>query len=194
MIARRTFIKGASMAANHGNDPREFHVGQGSRPASAELAVENRAAQAQGAGQCRRLVTCTPYDPGTLFPLPPNPRAAPTNATVEDYRLLQKSGSGQRRGRHLCSPRNYATDNRVTLYAISQLGPNARAGVARRHPGDCGRRAQGIFTPVAFPRGSAFSLADPGSARARHARNGRAAVKNASPISAGTCSSTWTAR
>src|SRR5207247_6583820 len=29
------------------------------------------------------------YDPAR-FPMPPNPRAAPTNATVEDYRLLQK--------------------------------------------------------------------------------------------------------
>src|SRR5215475_2946715 len=66
------------------------------------------------------------YDPAR-FPMPPNPRTAPTNATVEDYRLLQKRIGTTRVV--IVQPRNYATDNRVTLYAISQLGPNAR-GVA----------------------------------------------------------------
>src|SRR5260370_39736618 len=66
-----------------------------------------------------------PYDPAR-FPMPPNPRAAPTNATVEDYRLLQKRIGTTRVV--IVQPRNYATDNRVTLYAISQLGPNARGG------------------------------------------------------------------
>ncbi|MEA3024471.1 MAG: hypothetical protein QOK01_3323, partial [Alphaproteobacteria bacterium] len=56
------------------------------------------------------------YDPGR-FAMPPNPRAAPSNATAEHYRLLQKRIGTTRVV--IVQPRNYATDNRVTLYAIS---------------------------------------------------------------------------
>src|SRR4030095_12417121 len=62
-----------------------------------------------------------------LFPMPPSPRRPPSNAAVAEYRLLQKRIGTTRVV--IVQPRNYATDNRVTLYAISQLGPNAR-GVA----------------------------------------------------------------
>src|ERR1700712_3606392 len=51
------------------------------------------------------------YDPGR-FPMPPNPRPAPVNATAAEYRLLQKRiGTGRV---VIVQPRNYATDNRVT--------------------------------------------------------------------------------
>jgi hypothetical protein len=124
------------------------------------------------------------YDPAR-FPMPPNPRAAPTNATVEDYRLLQKRIGTTRVV--IVQPRNYATDNRVTLYAISQLGPNARGVADRRLRTPSSRH----FTPVASA-GSASASRTRARAPSRPKWSSR--CQNASPISAGTCSSTWTAR
>ncbi len=69
------------------------------------------------------------YDP--RFPEPPNARPSPTSATVADYRLLQKKNGTTRVV--VVQPRAYATDNRVTLDALSQLGANAR-GIAVLHP------------------------------------------------------------
>ena len=108
------------------------------------------------------------YDP-MRFPMPPNPRAAPTNATVEDYRLLQKRIGTTRVV--IVQPRNYATDNRVTLYAISQLGPNAR-GVAVVTPAITDAELKAFH--AGGIRGIRFSLVGPELAR-RHARHGRAA-------------------
>jgi D-galactarolactone isomerase len=56
----------------------------------------------------------------------PKPGAIP-NATVSDYRRLQRRIGVSRDV--IVTPSAYATDNRVTLDAISQLGPQAR-GVA----------------------------------------------------------------
>jgi D-galactarolactone isomerase len=63
------------------------------------------------------------------FPAPKN--GAEPNSTVADYRLLQKRVGTTRDV--IVTPRPYATDNRVTLDAIAQLGANAR-GVAVIHP------------------------------------------------------------
>jgi len=63
------------------------------------------------------------------FPAPNN--GAEPNSTVADYRLLQKRVGTTRDV--IVTPRPYATDNRVTLDAIAQLGANAR-GVAVIHP------------------------------------------------------------
>ncbi len=53
-----------------------------------------------------------------------------SNATMPDYRLLQKHIGLTRVV--IVTPRNYLTDNSVTLDAIGQLGPNARGvGVIR---------------------------------------------------------------
>jgi D-galactarolactone isomerase len=58
------------------------------------------------------------------------PVADPSNATVQDYRLLQKRIGLKRVV--IVTPRNYVTNNSVTLDAIRQLGPNARGvGVIR---------------------------------------------------------------
>jgi predicted TIM-barrel fold metal-dependent hydrolase len=69
------------------------------------------------------------YDP-RFAEVGPN-RAKPNNATVQDYRLLQKRTGTTRVV--VVTPRNYATDNRVTVDALAQLGANAR-GVAVVHP------------------------------------------------------------
>jgi predicted TIM-barrel fold metal-dependent hydrolase len=70
------------------------------------------------------------YDP--RFPESnPRPGQNPKNATVSDYRLLQKRTGTTRVV--VVQPRNYATDNRVTVDALKQLGASAR-GVAVVHP------------------------------------------------------------
>jgi D-galactarolactone isomerase len=61
----------------------------------------------------------------------PRPGQNPKNATVPNYRLLQKRTGTSRVV--VVTPRNYATDNRVTLDALKQLGASAR-GVAVVHP------------------------------------------------------------
>src|SRR5882762_6527893 len=123
MIARREFIKAASMmsitAATAGLWVRPSDAQQVPNSVGTELPKLKAPANA---ADCHMHT----YDPAR-FPMPPNPRAAPTNATVEEYRLLQKRIGTSRVV--IVQPRNYATDNRVTLYAISQFGPNAR-GVA----------------------------------------------------------------
>src|SRR5688572_20598173 len=98
------------------------------------------------------------YDPAR-FPMPPVQRVAPTDAAVPAYRLLQKRIGTTRVV--VVQPRNYATDNRVTLDAIAQLGPGAR-GVAVLHP---------TVTDVELRRlrdggirGIRFSLGDPATA------------------------------
>jgi len=70
------------------------------------------------------------YDP--RFPESnPRPGQNPKNATVSDYRLLQKRTGTTRVV--VVTPRNYATDNRVTVDALKQLAGSAR-GVAVVHP------------------------------------------------------------
>jgi predicted TIM-barrel fold metal-dependent hydrolase len=61
----------------------------------------------------------------------PRPGQNPKNATVSDYRLLQKRTGTTRVV--VVTPRNYATDNNVTLDALKQLGASAR-GVAVVRP------------------------------------------------------------
>jgi len=61
------------------------------------------------------------------FPTVPYPHLRSANASVEDYRLLQKR-LGIRRN-VVVTPGAYGSDNRCTLDALSQLGANAR-GVA----------------------------------------------------------------
>jgi D-galactarolactone isomerase len=56
----------------------------------------------------------------------------PANATVDDYRLLQKRIGVTRVV--IVTPRNYATDNSVTVDAISQLGLKNARGVAVLRP------------------------------------------------------------
>jgi D-galactarolactone isomerase len=69
------------------------------------------------------------YDP--RFPESnPRPGRNPQNATVSDYRLLQKRTGTTRVV--VVQPRNYTTDNGVTVDALRQLGANAR-GVAVVH-------------------------------------------------------------
>jgi D-galactarolactone isomerase len=58
--------------------------------------------------------------------------AKPASSTVADYRLLQKRIGLTRVV--IVTPRNYVTDNSVTLNAIEQLGPDKARGVAVVRP------------------------------------------------------------
>src|SRR5258708_895245 len=162
MITRRTFVKATSVAAV--------------TAAGSGLPLEPSRAQGQNQGQTQEGPNSTggnppklrapanaadchmhTYDPAR-FVMPPNPRPAPTNARVEEYRLLQKRIGTSRVV--IVQPRNYATDNRVTLYAISQFGPNAR-GVAVVSPAITDAELKAFH--AGGIRGIRFSLSDPSS-------------------------------
>ncbi|HEY1779723.1 MAG TPA: amidohydrolase family protein [Roseiarcus sp.] len=65
------------------------------------------------------------YD--SRFPIAPNAKLRPANATVDDYRLLQKRLGTTRNV--VVNSSTYGTDNACTLDAMAKLGGNAR-GVA----------------------------------------------------------------
>jgi D-galactarolactone isomerase len=101
-------------------------------PSRAQQKIPNSSGTAQpklkapaGATDCHMHI----YDP--RFQQHSPGRANPKDATVGDYRLLQKHIGTSRVV--VVTPRNYATDNRITLDAIAQLGASAR-GVAVVHP------------------------------------------------------------
>src|SRR3954447_7292244 len=156
MITRRTFVKGSSMAAltAAGFQPEPTRAqGQTQEVPNSTGANPPRLKAPANAADCHMHT----YDPAR-FVMPPNPRPAPTNARVEEYRLLQKRIGTSRVV--IVQPRNYATDNRVTLYAISQFGPNAR-GVAVVTPAITDAELK-AFNEGGI-RGIRFSLSDPTS-------------------------------
>ena len=61
------------------------------------------------------------------FPVAPNAKLRPPDATVDDYRLFQKRIGTTRNV--VVTPSTYGTDNSCTLDAMAKLGPSAR-GVA----------------------------------------------------------------
>ena len=154
-IGRRNFLKGAGLAAWAATG--SLHAAE----AGAQSQVPNSAGTESpklkapaNATDCHMHI----YDPAR-FPMPPSQRVAPVHAAVPEYRLLQKRIGTTRVV--IVQPRNYATDNRVTVDAIARLGPHAR-GVAVLHPtvsGDELKRLQ-----EAGIRGIRFSLGDPATA------------------------------
>src|ERR1700690_34466 len=122
-MGRRTFIKSAGLAtlASAGGA-----AGIVSAPLSAaQEAVPNTSGTAHPklkapplSCDCHQHI----YDP---MRFPPAAPGSEPNATVADYRLFQKRLGLTRN--IIATPRPYQTDNRVTLDAIAQFGPNARA-------------------------------------------------------------------
>jgi D-galactarolactone isomerase len=124
-IGRRTFLTAAAAAAVAGRlDATASHAQQpvpnttGTGPAQVKAPAN--------ATDCHMHI----YDP-RFAESNPRPGQNPKNATVSDYRLLQKRTGTTRVV--VVQPRNYATDNRVTIDALKQLGASAR-GVAVVHP------------------------------------------------------------
>jgi D-galactarolactone isomerase len=124
-IGRRTFLQGASVAVlgTAGFFDARASYAQVAVPNSIGTELPKLKAPAL-ACDCHHHI----YDTAR-FPAP-DPGAVP-NARVAEYRLLQKRIGTTRDV--IVTPRPYATDNRITLDAIAQFGPNAR-GVAVIHP------------------------------------------------------------
>jgi len=122
MIARRTFIQGASALAATGLAQREGRA-EGAPNSSGTQAPKLKAPP--GACDCHHHI----YDPARFPPSRPSAQQVP-NARVEDYRLLQRRLGLSRD--IVVTPTPYpapVSDNQVTLDAIRQLGPNARGVV-----------------------------------------------------------------
>jgi predicted TIM-barrel fold metal-dependent hydrolase len=123
-IGRRTFLTVAAVAvagavdATAGRAQQAVPNTSGTDPARIKAPAN--------AADCHMHI----YDPRFSEPNP-RPGRNPQNATVSDYRLLQKRTGTTRVV--VVQPRNYATDNRVTVDALRQLGASAR-GVAVVHP------------------------------------------------------------
>ena len=151
MPSRRHFLTGLSLAAIAAGVARPGRAQQVSNSSGAE---RPKHAAPPLAADCHMHI----YD-AARFPMPPSKRAPPSNATVAHYRALQKRIGTTRVV--VVQPRNYAIDNRVTLDAIAQLGPNAR-GIAVLHPtvtdAELAEMERGGI------RGIRFTLGDPATA------------------------------
>jgi predicted TIM-barrel fold metal-dependent hydrolase len=154
-MSRRTFLDGAALVAATSG------VILQSRIARAQIAVPNSSGSElpklkapPNACDCHMHI----YDPAR-FPMVPSQRVAPTDAALPQYRLLQKRVGTTRVV--VVTPRNYATQNQVTVDAIAQLGANAR-GVAVLHPTVTDADLKRLHD--AGVRGIRFSLTDPATA------------------------------
>src|SRR5450432_197312 len=156
MIARRALIKGASLAAvAAATSGISIRVSEAQQQAPNSNGTEAAKLKAPAnACDCHMHI----YDP-RFAEANPRPGLNPKNATVQDYRLLQKRTGTTRVV--VVTPRNYATDNRVTLDALAQLGGNAR-GVAVLHPTVTDAELKGLNDGGV--RGIRFSLGDPSTA------------------------------
>jgi predicted TIM-barrel fold metal-dependent hydrolase len=122
MIARRTFIQGASALAATGLAQREARA-EGAPNSSGTEAPKLKAPP--GACDCHHHI----YDPARFPPSRASVQQVP-NARVEDYRLLQRRLGLSRD--IVVTPAPYpapVSDNQAALDAIRQLGPNARGVV-----------------------------------------------------------------
>ena len=178
-MTRRSFLERAGVGALSAG------VMGASRSASAQIAVPNssgtqppRLEAPPRASDCHMHI----YDPAR-FVMPPSQRVAPTSAAVPQYRLLQKRIGTTRVV--IVTPRNYATDNRVTVDAIAQLAPHAR-GVAVVHPTITDAELKQLH--AGGVRGIRFSLSDPATAAVTP--DMVEPSRRAWPISAGTSRST----
>ena len=120
-IARRALLRamGATVMAAGGFGASQ---GQTQEPAPWSSGTEQPELKAPpNACDCHMHI----YD--SRFPVAPNAKLRPADATVDDYRLLQKRIGTTRNV--VVTPSTYGTDNSCTLDAIAKLGTTAR-GVA----------------------------------------------------------------
>ena len=151
-LGRRTFLKGTGIAALAAARVLQSH------DARAQFAVPNstgsEAAKLKapaGACDCHHHI----YDAANFPPVEPGSRFQ-QNARVAEYKMLQRRIGTSRD--IVVTPAPYVTDNRVTLDAIKQLGPNAR-GVAVVHTAITDAELKTL--DAGGVRGIRFSLADP---------------------------------
>src|SRR6516165_3801392 len=99
---------------------------------------------------------------GSRYKVDPRSTLRPGDASVDDYRTLQKRIGTSRNV--IVQPSTYGTENAPTLDALVAFGPSARAVVVVRAEADAGSRR--TRHPL-----------QPGAGRSNHARDDRAAVK-----------------
>jgi D-galactarolactone isomerase len=156
-VTRRAFLKGAGLltvaAAGSVYLPKGLHVA-----ASAEFPVPNSAGTEApklkapaNACDCHFHI----YDP--RFTPAGSAKRLVTNASVKEYRLLQKR-LGTTRG-IIVTPSAYGLANDVTLDAIAQLGLDNARGVAVINPGLTGAELKKMADGGI--RGIRFTLFDP---------------------------------
>jgi predicted TIM-barrel fold metal-dependent hydrolase len=151
-IGRRAFLQGtaAALAAGATNSHAQHAV-----PNSAGSEPPKLKAPAN-ACDCHMHI----YD--ERFPAARPGSRLQTNAGIAEYRLLQQRIGTTRTV--VVTPAAYVTDNRVTLDAIAQLGPNAR-GVAVVHPEVTEAELKGLADGGI--RGIRFTVFDPNTAAVR---------------------------
>lgn len=93
------------------------------------------------------------------FPIAPEATLKPADATVADYRLLQKRLGVTRHV--IVQPSAYGVDNSLLVYALGQFGLETARGVAVVNTSVSDRELQGLH--AAGVRGIRFNLAPAGS-------------------------------
>jgi predicted TIM-barrel fold metal-dependent hydrolase len=128
MIARRTFIKGASVLAAAAS-ALSVEPGRAQQAPNSSGSAHATLKAPAGACDCHHHI----YDPARFPPSRPEVQQV-ADARVEDYRLLQRRIGTTRN--IVVTPAPYpapVSDNQATLDAVAKLGPNAR-GVAIINP------------------------------------------------------------
>jgi predicted TIM-barrel fold metal-dependent hydrolase len=152
-IARRTFVTGAAALAATGTFAMQ--ESRALEPVPNSTGTEPPKLKAlPNATDCHMHI----YDGARFAPARPDSRMQ-ANATVSDYRLLQKRIGTSRVV--VVSPAAYGTDNRVTIDALTQLGASAR-GVVVVHPTVGDAELKGYAD--AGVRGIRFTQGDPRTA------------------------------
>jgi predicted TIM-barrel fold metal-dependent hydrolase len=119
-IGRRTFLSAAGAAA--------LTAAGALAPGHAQQSVPTAGTQSSKVKAPANAADCHIHIYDSRFPQSnTRPGLNPENATAQDYQLVQRRIGTSRVV--IVTPRNYATDNRVTLDALRQLGASAR-GVA----------------------------------------------------------------
>ncbi len=119
---RREFLKGAGALAM-----ATAGTGIGLRSADAQQVPWSTGTEQPKLKAPANACDCHMHIYDAKYPIAPTATLKPADATVADYRLLQKRIGTTRNV--IVTPSTYGTDNRITLDAIGQIGPTAR-GVA----------------------------------------------------------------
>ena len=121
MLARREFLKGASVAAVAGFSGLSVRMSQAQTvPWSAGTEPPKTKAPANACD-------CHMHIYNGRYPIAPSATLKPADALPSDYRLLQKRIGTTRNV--IVTPSTYGTDNSATLDGMAKLAPNVR-GVA----------------------------------------------------------------
>src|SRR5262245_19593271 len=99
-------------------------VGGAPRKASAQAAKWSAGTEAPKLKAPANAVDCHHHIYNAKYPVDPKATLRPADATVEDYRALQKRIGTTRNV--LVQPSTYGTDNRAHLEALAAFGPSAR--------------------------------------------------------------------